>query len=86
MLAMVRGEQLLRIKGIVDVEGEDKPRVIHGVQHMFFPATTLARWPDERRETKLVFIVRDMSVEFIAQTLDHFIEAARNNQQEEMTN
>ncbi|GAA4033250.1 GTP-binding protein [Actimicrobium antarcticum] len=86
MLAMVCGEHLLRIKGIIDVEGEDKPRVIHGVQHMFFPSSTLARWPDDWRETKLVFIVRDMDAEFVAQTLDHFIEAAKNKTQQEMAN
>jgi len=84
MLAGVRGEQLLRVKGIVNAEGEDKPRVVHGVQHMMFPATTLDRWPDVQRDTRLVFIVRDMDADFIAQTLDHFIEAARNNHQEEI--
>ncbi len=35
---------------------------------------------------RLVFIVRDMDSEFIAQTLDHFIETARNNNQEGMMN
>lgn len=80
MIATLRGDQLLRVKGIVNVDGEAKPRVIHGIQHMFFPAATLECWPDDSRETKLVFIVRDMEMEFIAQTLDHFIEAARNGE------
>jgi G3E family GTPase len=77
MLTMLYGDLLLRTKGIVDIEGDAKPRVIHGVQRMFFPATTLARWPDAQRKSRLVFIVRDMDPEFIAQTLDHFIEASK---------
>jgi G3E family GTPase len=77
MLTTLYGDQLLRIKGIVDIGGDDKPRVIHGVQRMFFPLTTLEHWPDDQRGSRLVFIVRDMDSEFIAQTLDHFIEAAK---------
>ena len=84
MLTAVRGEQLLRIKGIVDAEGQDKPRVIHGVQHMLFPATTLERWPDGQRESKLVFIVRGLDAEFIARTLGHFINAEAGDGQEEI--
>ena len=32
-----RGENLLRIKGIVNIDGEDNPVAIHGVQHVFHP-------------------------------------------------
>jgi hypothetical protein len=39
--------------------------------------TTLERWPDDQRGSKLVFIVRDMDSDFIAHTLDHFIEATK---------
>lgn len=86
ILTTVHGERLLRVKGIVDIEGEDEPWVIQGVQYMLFPASPLDRWPDERRETKLVFIVRDMNPELIAQTLERFIEAARDTRQVEMAN
>ena len=75
--ALSRLEWPLRVKGIVNVEGEDNPRVIHGVQHIFFPTTTLERWPDDKRETQLVFIVRDMNSQFIAQTLSNFVSAAK---------
>ena len=77
MLCTLRGENLLRVKGIVNVEGEDKPRVIHGVQHLFFPTTTLERWPEDKHETQLVFIVRDMDSQFIAQTLSNFVGVAK---------
>jgi G3E family GTPase len=78
MLAALRGEQLLRVKGIINAEGHAQPRVIHGVQHMFFAPVTLERWPDEQRDSKLVFIVRELGSEFIVQTLNHFIAATRN--------
>ena len=73
MLTSLRGENLLRIKGIVNVVGEQLPRVIHAVQHTIYPAATLSAWPDEDRNTKLVFITRDIDETFIRQALNSFI-------------
>ena len=73
MLTSYRGENLLRIKGIVNVAGEQLPRVIHAVQHTIYPAATLAAWPDAERNTKLVFITRDIDEDFIRQTLGSFL-------------
>ena len=73
MLTSYRGENLLRIKGIVNVAGEKLPRVIHAVQHTIYPVATLTAWPDEDRSTKLVFITRDLAEAFVRQTLDSFI-------------
>jgi G3E family GTPase len=58
LLTSLRGPDLLRVKGIVNVEG--KPVVVQGVQHVFHPAVTLARWPSEDRSTRLVFITRNI--------------------------
>ena len=69
----VRGDHLLRIKGIVSVSGEDKPRAIHAVQHTLYPHATLPQWPDADRRTRLVFIQRDLDADFIAATLHHFL-------------
>ena len=73
MLTSYRGENLLRIKGIVNVAGEKLARVIHAVQHTIYPVVTLLAWPDEDRGTKLVFITRDLAEAFVRQTLDSFI-------------
>ncbi|MEO8386598.1 MAG: GTP-binding protein, partial [Betaproteobacteria bacterium] len=73
MLTTYRGENLLRIKGVVNVVGEKLPRVIHAVQHTIYPVATLAAWPDEDRSTRLVFITRDLPEAFVRQTLDSFI-------------
>jgi G3E family GTPase len=73
MLTSLRGENLLRIKGIVNVEGEPLPRVIHAVQHTIYPAATLSAWPDEDRSTRLVFITRDIDEALVRQTLASFV-------------
>jgi G3E family GTPase len=75
-LMTVRGDHLLRIKGIVNVAGEDKPRVIHAVQHTLYPHATLPQWPDADRRTRLVFIQRDLDADFIVGTLNHFLTAS----------
>lgn len=74
MLQSMRGDQLLRIKGIVNVTGEALPRAIHAVQHTIYPFITLASWPSDERTTKLVFIVRDLDPVFIEQTLKTMIQ------------
>ena len=70
ILQSVRADNLLRIKGIVNVAGEPRPWVIHAVQHTLYPAATLAAWPDNDHSTRLVFIVRDIDPAFIQATLD----------------
>ncbi|WP_421998940.1 CobW family GTP-binding protein [Reyranella sp.] len=54
------GDRLLRVKGILNVAGESQPLVIHGVHRTFHPPTLLARWPDDDRRSRLVFITRDL--------------------------
>ena len=55
------GEQLLRVKGILDVQGVDEPIVIHAVQHLFHPPVRIRAWPGESRQSRIVFITRDLS-------------------------
>ena len=51
LLTMFKGPDLLRVKGIVDVVGHDRPLVIHGVQHVFHPPGVLDAWPEgDRRD------------------------------------
>ena len=55
------GDQLLRVKGLVQVEGEARPRVVQCVHHLRYPDFSLDAWPDADRATRLVFIVRDLA-------------------------
>lgn len=71
MLAAQRGEDLLRVKGILHVsEFPDTPAVIHGVQHAFHPVQWLERWPDGDRRTRIVFITRNIGRAAVERVLD----------------
>jgi G3E family GTPase len=75
-ITSLRGEQILRIKGIVNVAGEDTPRAIHAVQHTIYPAARLPAWPDSDHRTRIVFITRDLDESFIRDTLRSFMDDA----------
>jgi G3E family GTPase len=61
LLGMLRGPDLLRVKGIVHVaDRPEQPAVVHGVQHIFHPLTWLKEWPSAERRSRFVFIVRDV--------------------------
>ena len=67
----LRGADVLRFKGVVNVSGAAGPVVLHGVQHVFHPPTQLKAWPpgDDQR-TRLVFIVRTIEKAAVEQSLD----------------
>ena len=72
-LALKRGTDLLRVKGIVDIaERPGRPVVLHGVQQIFHPPVELPAWPSEDRRTRLVFITRNIDKRAIEQTLRLF--------------
>jgi G3E family GTPase len=58
VLTALRGPDLLRVKGLVNVEGRHGPLVLQGVQHLFHPPIELAEWPSADRATRIVFITR----------------------------
>jgi G3E family GTPase len=74
MLITLYGADILRIKGILNVEGAEEPIVIHGVQHVFHPPVRLEAWPDDQRASRIVFIVRDLKPEMFEHTLKAFNE------------
>jgi G3E family GTPase len=77
LLRGLHGPNLLRVKGIVKIaEAPEQPVVIHGVQHVFHPPTSLPAWPDDDRRTRLVFITCDMDPRAISDLFDAFLGAA----------
>jgi G3E family GTPase len=52
------GDDLLRVKGILNLIGESAPVVIHGVHHIFHPPVLLDAWPDSDHRSRIVFIAR----------------------------
>lgn len=71
-LLLLRGSDLLRIKGIINVAGMDQPMVIHGVQHVFHPPQVLEAWPDDDRRTRVVMITRDLDQALLKQCFARF--------------
>jgi G3E family GTPase len=66
VLTALRGPDLLRVKGLVNVEGKNGPMVVQGVQHLFHPPLELAAWPSADRTTRLVFITRGIPRQVVA--------------------
>jgi G3E family GTPase len=66
LLQSTRGEQLLRMKGIVElVEDRERPLVIHAVQKLLHPPVRLPQWPAGLRGTRLVLITMDMDGDYV---------------------
>ena len=72
MLLHSRGEDVLRVKGLLRIEGSEGPVVIHGVQHIIHPPIHLDAWPDDDRHSKIVFILRDIERDEIEASLAAF--------------
>jgi G3E family GTPase len=61
ILMTLRGPDLLRVKGFVNVEGCQGPVVVQFVQHLAHPPVELDSWPDENRTSRVVFITKNIS-------------------------
>jgi len=65
LLMSQMGENILRIKGILNIKGQSYPAVIHGVQHIFHPLEWLGKWPSEDKQSRLVFITKNIKKDII---------------------
>lgn len=74
VLLSLMGPSMLRIKGILNIQNEPQPIVVHGVQHVFHPPVKLERWPTDDRRSKLLFITRSVGRETIEETFRLFRE------------
>jgi G3E family GTPase len=72
MLLHCHGNDVLRVKGLLNVAAASGPVVIHGVQHLVHPPDHLPEWPDGDRSSRIVFIVRGLSREAIERSLAAF--------------
>jgi G3E family GTPase len=60
-LIALRGPDLLRVKGLLNVKGCRGPVVVQYVQHLAHPPVELESWPDANLSSRLVFITRGLS-------------------------
>ncbi len=68
-LQQMTGSDLLRMKGIVNIDGLPGPVVIHGVQHIFHQPVILQTWPSSDRRTRIVLITRDIDEAMLRDSL-----------------
>jgi G3E family GTPase len=57
-LVALRGRDVLRVKGILAVEDCRGPVLFHAVQHLVHEPVELEAWPDDERQSRLIFITR----------------------------
>ncbi|MXP62020.1 GTP-binding protein [Roseomonas sp. M0104] len=77
MLTATRADAVLRVKGILDLEGQAQPVVIHGVQSVWHAPTLLPAWPEgQPRRSSIVFILRDLPRSVIEEGIAAFCDAA----------
>ena len=60
MLLHRHGDELLRVKGILNVADAATPVAVHAVQQLVHPPRHLGAWPDRVRLSRLVFIARGL--------------------------
>ena len=73
MLLYARGEEVLRIKGFLNV-GPDYPGplLVNGVQHIIHAPEHLSRWPEGDKRSRIVFITRGITSEEILGSFQGF--------------
>lgn len=79
-LMMLKGPDILRIKGIVHIRSIGRPVVLHGVQQIFHPPLVLDEWPSDDRRTRMVFITRNVDEATLRDTLQIMTQAVENYQ------
>lgn len=67
-LSRFKGPKLLRIKGLVNVNGA--PYAVNAVQRVFHEPVLLDRWPSDDTRTRIVFIAVDLDQEDLAKTTE----------------
>jgi G3E family GTPase len=58
-------ENILRLKGVIHIEGLDHPFALHAVQHIVHPPVPLPDWPRGDRISRIVVIGRDLAPGFL---------------------
>jgi G3E family GTPase len=66
LLRATQGEQLLRMKGIIQLADDpSRPLVIHGVQKILHPPVKLNGWPSADHRTRIVIIAKDIPEPYV---------------------
>lgn len=72
MLLNRHGERVLRVKGIVNLKGEERPVAVHGVQHLVHAPVHMEAWPSDDRGSRLVFILDGLDGTLLKRSFEAF--------------
>jgi len=75
MLLNRHGDNVLRVKGILQVQGMATPVFINAVQHIVHPPQHLERWPTADHRSRIVFITRGIDHARLRRSLAAFSNA-----------
>lgn len=75
-LLAVRGDDILRLKGMVNVAGQERPVIVQGVQQLLFAPTRLPDWPGGCPRNEIVMITRHFSRTAAWRSLMPFVDPA----------
>lgn len=79
-----KGNDILRVKGILFLEGIETPFAFHGVQHIFDPPVPMKNWTGKDRRTRIVLIGRNLDRPEIQRSLELLHAAQSTNKQREV--
>lgn len=72
MLLNRHGDKILRVKGLLSLEGSDQPAVLHAVQHLVHPVLHLDAWPEGEAVSRLVFITEGLAPDAVEASYARF--------------
>ncbi|NRB02905.1 MAG: GTP-binding protein, partial [Rhodobacteraceae bacterium] len=72
----LKGANVLRMKGILHVEGLQYPFVFHGVQHIFEAPVPLRNWSGQDTTSRVVVIARDINQADLQASLEILLKGA----------
>ena len=72
MLLNRHGDRVLRVKGILNLSGEERPVAVHGVQHLVHTPVHMDGWSSEDRTSRLVFILDGLDGTLLKRSFEAF--------------
>lgn len=74
MLLNRHGTEVLRLKGLLSIQGVETPVVIQGVQHLIHKPVHLDEWPDGIAGTRIVVIAKGLDPEVVRRSFRAFVD------------
>ena len=77
LLAHRHGDRLLRMKGVLAIDGSETPVAVHAVGTVVYPPEHLPGWPAGARASRLVLIVENLDLAMVERSFSIFTRLGR---------